>query len=49
MDDQGGVRPKGNHTVGMRPNGNHSAGTRLKGNHSCIGKNLEILTSGVSG
>jgi len=25
IDDQGGVRPKGNHSAGMRPKGNHSS------------------------
>jgi len=25
IDDQGGVRPKGNHSAGMHPKGNHSA------------------------
>jgi len=28
IDDQGGVRPKGNHSAGMHPKGNHSAGMR---------------------
>jgi len=28
IEDQGGVRPKGNHFAGMRPKGNHSAGMR---------------------
>ena len=44
-----GMRLRWNHSAGMRPKGNHSGGMRPKGNLSYIGKNLEILTFGISG